>query len=105
MNDSLLSFTDGTIIKIDKIKAVKIKGGSFSRYLFGAALLFPVLDITNNAMFDRKPLINERALNVGGVFLGVALIVNYIQDKHIHVHKNTIFRVLNPDYEHLNAQK
>ena len=105
MNDSLLIFSDESIIKISKIKGVKIKGGNFSQYIFGSALLFPVLDIANNVAFDRRPIVNERALKVGGVFLAVALVVNYIQDKHIHVRKNTTFRVIDPDYEHLNACK
>lgn len=105
MNDSLLAFTDGTIIKIDRIKGIKIKGGNFSRYIFGAGLLFPALDIANNVAFDRRPIVNEQALKVGGIFMAVGLVVNYIQDKHIHIRKSTTFRVFDPDYEHLNASK
>lgn len=105
MTDSLLIFNDETIIRIDQIKGIKIKGGNFSQYLYGAAVLFPVLDIANNVAFDRRPIINERALYVGGIFLAVAVVVNYIQDKHIHIRKNTTFRVFDPDYEHLNAKR
>jgi hypothetical protein len=105
MNDSLIAFTDETIIRIDRIKGVKIKGGNFSRYLFGSAVLFPLLDIANNVAFDRRPIVNERALNVGGIFLAAGVIVNYIQDKHIPIRKNTTFRVFDPDYEHLNVKK
>jgi hypothetical protein len=105
MNDSLLIFADESIIRIDQIKGVKIKGGNFSRYLFGAALFFPTIDIANNALFDRRPIVNERALKVGGIFLLNAIIVNYIQDKHVHVRKNTTFRVFDPDYEHLNVKR
>ena len=105
INDSLLAFTDGTIIHINRIKGIRIKGWNFSRYFFGSALLFPVLDVANNAMFDRRPLVNERALKVGVIFLAVGLVVNYIQDKHIHITKNTTFRVIDIDYEHLNASK
>lgn len=105
INDSLIAFTDGTIIQIYRIKGIKIKGGNFSNYIFGAAFLFPLLDVANNAVFDRRPIINERAFKVGGVILIAALVVNYVQDKHIRIRKNTIFRVFDPDYEHLNAQK
>ncbi len=105
MNDSLLAFKDGTVIRLDQIKKIKIKGGNFSRYLFGAGILFPLLDVTNNAIFSRTPLVNERAFKIGGIFLAVGLVVNYIQDKHIRLRKNTIFRVYDPDYEHLNAEK
>jgi hypothetical protein len=104
MNDSLMSFSDGTIIRVDKIKGIKIKGGNFSRYLFGAGVLFPLLDVANNLAFDRRPIANERAFKVGGIFLAVGLVVNYIQDKHIHIGKNTTLRVLDPDYEHLNVK-
>lgn len=105
MTDSLIIFTDESIIRIDKIKGIKIKGGNFSNYLFGAATLFPFLDIVNNVAFDRRPLVNERALKVGGIILAAGLVVNYIQDKHIHIRKSTTFRVFDPDYEHLNAKK
>lgn len=105
MTDSLLIFTDETIIRIDQIKGGKIKGGNFSQYLYGAAALFPLLDIANNVAFDRRPIVNERALNVGGIILAAAVVVNYIQDKHIHIRKSTTFRVFDPDYENLNAQK
>ncbi len=105
MNDSLLAFTDGTIININRIKGIKIKGGNFSRYFFGSAILFPVLDITNNLVFDRRPIVNERALNVSAAFLAIGVVVNYIQDKHVHIRKSTTFRVFDPDYEHLNASK
>jgi hypothetical protein len=105
MTDSLIVFSDETIIRIDQIKGIKIKGGNFSNYFFGAAVLFPLLDIANNAAFDRRPLVNERALKVGGIILAAALVVDYIQDKHIHIRKNTTFRVFDPDYEHLNAKQ
>jgi hypothetical protein len=105
MNDSLLIFADESIIRIDQIKSIKIKGGNFSNYIFGAGLLFPTLDVANNVLFDRRPIVNERALKVGGIFLIAGMIINYIQDKHIHVRKNTTFRVFDPDYEHLNAKK
>ena len=105
MADSLIIFSDETIIRIDKIKGIKIKGGDFSQYLFGAAALFPLLDIANNVAFDRRPIVNERALKVGGIILAAAIVVDYIQDKHIHIRKSTTFRVFDPDYEHLNANK
>ncbi|HWY11857.1 MAG TPA: hypothetical protein VN026_11060 [Bacteroidia bacterium] len=105
MQDSSLIFTDGTIIKIKQIKGVRIGGTHLSGYAFGAGLLFPALDITNNLMFNRTPIIKERALMVGGVFIAVGLVLKYVQDKHIRIRKNSTFRVFDPDYENLNVQK
>ena len=105
MKDSSLIFTDGNEIEIKQIKGVRIRGGNFSRYAFGAGLLFPILDIGNNLMFNRTPIINERALKVGAIFIAVGLVLKYVQDKHIHIRKSSTFRVFDPDYEHLNVQK
>ncbi len=105
MKDSSLIFTDGTIIEIKKIKSVRIEGAHFSQYAFGAGLLFPALDVTNNLLFNRTPIIKERAFMVGGIFIAVGLVLKYVQDKHIRIRKNSTFRVFDPDYEHLNVQK
>ena len=105
MQDSSLIFTDGTIIKIKNIKGVRIRGGNFSRYAFGVGLLFPALDIANNLMFDRTPIIKERALMIGVVFIAVGLVLKYVENKHIRIRKNSTFRVFDPDYENLNVFK
>jgi len=105
MKDSSLIFTDGTIIEIKKIKGVRIRGARFSRYAIGAGLAFPALDIVNNLLFDRTPIVKERALMIGGVFIAVGLVLKYVQDKHIHIRKSSTFRVFDPDYQHLNTPK
>lgn len=105
MNDSLLAFTDGTIIKINSIKHIRIKSGNFSPYLWKAGILFMTLDVANNLIFDRTPIINERTVLITGIFIASSFVVHYFQDKHIRVGKNTTFRVFDPDYENLNAKK
>lgn len=105
MKDSSLVFTDTTIIEIKKIKGVRIKGARLSRYALGAGFAFVGLDIANNLVFSRTPIINERALKVGAIFIAVGLVLKYVQDKHIHIRKSSTFRVFDPDYEHLNTPK
>ncbi len=105
MKDSALIFTDGTIIQIKKIKGVRIEGAHLSRYALGAAFAFVGLDIANNLIFSRTPVVNERALKVGAIFIAVGLVLKYVQDKHIHIRKSSTFRVFDPDYEHLNLPK
>lgn len=105
MNDSLIAFTDGTIIKINKIKHIRIKSGNFSPYLWQAGILFMTLDVANNLIFERTPIINERAALVSGILVASSFVVHYFQDKHIRIGKNTTFRVLDNDFENLNATK
>lgn len=105
MGDSMIVFTDGTIIKISKIKGIRIKSGNFSPYLWKAGLLFLSLDVANNLIFERSPILNERAVLVSAIFVASSFVVHYFQDKHIRIRKNSTFRVFDPDYEHLNAKR
>lgn len=105
MSDSMLAFTDGTIIKINRIKHIRIKSANFSHYFWKAGILFMSLDVANNLLFDRTPIINERAAMISGIFVVSSCVVHYLQDKHIRIRKNSTFRVFDNDFENLNATK
>lgn len=105
MNDSLLMFENDKIVRIDDIKGIRIKGFNFSHYVYGSAAWFLLLDTGNNLIYQRDVIVNERAVMASAIMVVAGLIVNYFQDKHVHVGKGTVLRVLDINYENLNVSK
>ena len=103
MQDSILVFDNDSSIKLSEIKAIKIKGVKISPYFFGAGILFFILDTGHNIAFGNK-IINEKAVLIGSILVVAGVIVNYLQNKHIHIHKNSVLRIIDADYLNLNIK-
>lgn len=103
MQDSILVFDDDSSIKLREIKAIKIKGVKISPYFFGAGVLFFLLDTGHNIAFGNQ-IINEKAVLIGSIFVVAGVIVNYLQNKHIRIHKNSVLRIIDADYLNLNIK-
>jgi hypothetical protein len=105
MQDSILVFADESVILLNEIKAVRVKGFPFSRYLIGAGIIFTGVDIINNALWDHRPIVNERALTVSAYLIGAGLLVKCIENKHVRIRKSSTFRIMDIDTQHLNTNK
>ncbi len=105
MQDSVLVFDNDSVIKLSQIKAIKIKGAKISPYFFGAGVLFFLIDTGNNLIYQRPQIVNERAVLVSTVFIAGGIVLSYIQDKHVRIHKNTVLRIIEADYQDLNSKK
>ena len=105
VNDSLLIFDNDEVVKITQLKAIKIRGIVLSPYLFGAGILFFILDTGNNIGKGHANIINEQAVLVSSVFVLAGIIVKRIQDKHVYIRKNVTIRILDTDYQNLNIKK
>ncbi len=105
MNDSLLMFENDKTVRIADIKGIRIKGFNFSTYVYGSAAWFLLLDTGNNLLYQRDVIVNERAVMASAWMVAIGLVINYFQDKHVHVGKGAVLRVIEPNYENLNASK
>jgi hypothetical protein len=105
MQDSFLVFDNDQIIKLDQIRSVKVRSAKIDGWLYKAGFAFLALDVTNNLVFSRTPVVNQRTLIVTGAFIAAGAIVSYFQEKHIRITKNCTFRIIDIDTQNLNASK
>lgn len=105
MTDSLLIFTNDEVVKLDNIRRIRIPGANISPYLFGAGILFFLLNTSHNLIVKNDRLIDERAIRVTGIFFATGLVMKYLQDKHVRIKKNTRLYVVNLNFDNLNQKK
>lgn len=105
MQDSLLVFDNDSVVKLSQIKAIKIKGMHISPYFFGAGALFFLLDTGHNLAFNRPQIVNEQAVLVSALCFTGGIIMSYVQNKHVRIHKNTVLRIIEANYQDLNTKK
>lgn len=101
LNDSVLVFDNDSAVKISQLKAIKIRGGMFSPWLFSAGFLFFAIDTGNNIANGHATIINEQTIVVSSVLILAGIIVRRIQDKHVYIRKNITIRVLDTNYQNL----
>lgn len=102
MNDSLLVFDNDSIVKLNQLKCIKIRGMHISTYFFGAGILFFLLDTGNNIGKGHSSIVNEQVVLVSSIAIIAGIIVKRIQDKHIYIRKNVVLKVLDTNYQNLN---
>jgi hypothetical protein len=105
MQDSFLVFDSDQIIKLGQIRSVKVKSAKIDGWLYKAGFAFLALDVTNNLVQSRTPVLNERTLLVTSAFVVAGAIVSYFQEKRIRITKNCTFRIIDIDTQNLNASK
>jgi len=103
MQDSILVFDYDSSIKLSEIKAIKINGVKISPYFFGAGILFFLLDTGHNIAFGNQ-IINEKTVIIGSIFVVAGVLVRYLQNKHVHIHKNSVLRIIDADYLNLKIK-
>lgn len=105
LNDSILVFDNDSAVKISSLKAIKIRGALISPWLFTAGALFFIIDTGNNIANGHATIINEQTVIVSTALVLAGIIVKRIQDKHVYIRKNVTIRVMDTDYQNLNAIK
>ena len=103
LNDSILVFDNDEVVRISQLKVIKIKGGLFSPYFFGAGVLFFILDTGNNIANAHTTIVNEQTVIVSSALIIAGIIVRRIQDKHVYIRKNVTVRILDTNYQNLNT--
>jgi hypothetical protein len=103
MNDSLLVFDNDSAIKLSQLKCIRIRGTRISHWLFVSGILFFIIDTGNNIVNGHPKIVNEQTVLISTAGIIAGLIVKRIQDKHIYMRKNVILKVLDTNYENLNA--
>jgi hypothetical protein len=105
MQDSFLVFDNEQIVKLGHIKSIRIKGAKISSWIYTAGFGFLALDVAGNLIQLKNPIVNERTLAITGVIIAAAAVVSYFQDKHVRITKNCTFRIIDHDFQNLNAGK
>lgn len=99
MIDSLLIFDNDSTVKLNQLKAIKIRGIMISPWLFTAGFLFFILDTGNNIANGHTTIINEQTIIVSSIFVLSGIIVKRLQDKHVYIRKNVVIRILDTNYQ------
>ncbi len=104
MQDSLLVFSNDSVIKLIQLKYLKIEGAKISRYPIAAGLLFFLLDTGHNIAYHNPKIISNQAIFAVSIGAIASLIIHRIEDKHVKINKNCTLRILDLDFNHLNSQ-
>jgi hypothetical protein len=102
MNDSLLIFDNDSSVKLNQLKAIKIRGTNISHWLFTAGILFFIIDTGNNIANGHTTIVNDQTVLVSTICVLSGIIVKRLQDKHVYIRKNVTIRILDTDYQNLN---
>jgi len=105
MQDSFLVFDNEQVVKLDRIKSVRIKGARISRWIYTAGFGYLGLDAAGNLIQSKTPIINNRTLAITGILVAAAVVISYFQDKHVRITKNCTFRIIEHNFQNLNAGK
>lgn len=103
MNDSILIFSDDKVVKLADIKSIRIPGMRLSQWFFVAGVLFLAGDSFNNLINNDVPIVKERAVNVSAYCILGGIIMQYFQDKHIRIKRNSELKVIELDFQHVNG--
>jgi hypothetical protein len=113
--DRIIAMKDSTIVlqsrgevKLGKIKALRLNKNihlvtSFQTVFFAGAVGFVLLNTVNNMIVDTQPVFNPTAGYISLGLFGTGLLIRELGFKRIHVNRHTDLKILNLDFEHLNA--
>ena len=109
LQDSLVIFTNDSIISLDQIKCIRLRSNNYHSQLFQTifsigAVGYPLLNVTNNAINHNDPLLNSRAIVVSASFVAAALIARQIRFKRIRMRPDKNLKIVDIDYQHLNGK-
>lgn len=97
-NDSLIYFESKKVVRIDDISVIYRDNANFvtrglSKFCFRFGPAFLGLDVFNNLINQRKPLVNELAIKEGAAFVGAGLIFKHMLKKRYKIGKRRSLKV------------
>jgi hypothetical protein len=110
LNDTMIVFDNDSIMPLSRIKLVKIRDHRHLLNLFGGAfktagVMFLGLNTINNAINNRSPVIDNKAVGISAALFGTGMIMKYFSAKRIRITKNTIMKVVEINYADLNTKQ
>lgn len=108
MQDSMIQFSDNTEIKLNEIKALRLRKNvhlvnTFQFLFFGGAVGFIGLNTLNNVITDTSPVFNEKAVYISAGLLAVGLLVRELGLKRVRMTENKSLKIISVDFQHLNT--
>ncbi len=102
MQDSMLIFDNDSAVKLDQLKAIKIRGMKLSHWILVAGLGFFIIDTGNNIANNHSTLVNQQTIVFASTCLVLGIIAKHFQDKHVQIRKNCTLRILDINFQNLN---
>jgi hypothetical protein len=109
IRDSLLVFTNDSVIKLNAIKRIKLPSdnhllNTFQKFFITAGIGFIALNTTNNAINDISPVLDKRAVYISGALLGTGVIMKLLSTRRFKIGKRNVLRVSETNYSNLNQK-
>lgn len=110
LQDSIIVFSNDSVIKLNQIKAICIRKSNFllkqfqQVFLLGGGLFFSFNTI-NNILNERQPTIDPKAALISASLIGTGFIIKEIGVKRIRMNDNRSLKIVNLDYQNLSDKK
>jgi hypothetical protein len=100
MNDSMIMLKGEREVKLKDIRKVIVPRGNrflaaMGQTLASTAVIYLVIDGTNNLIFDRRPVIHPSSYAVAGSMLTASLLMKWFSYKRFRINGRTIIRIIN----------
>ncbi|MDP3556415.1 MAG: hypothetical protein Q8T03_03510 [Bacteroidota bacterium] len=107
LQDSFIVFSNDTIIKLDQLKAIRIRKNNFVVSLFqgvfitgGATFFF--LNTTNNLINERSPIVDQNAALIGASLITTGFLIKQIGIRRIRITKHKQLKVIELNFNNLS---
>jgi hypothetical protein len=110
MQDSMIVFSNDSVIKLNQIKAICIRKSNFvmrlfqSAYITGGGLFF-FLNTTNNIINERNPILDPKAALIGASLITTGLLIKQIGVKRIRINHNKTLKIVDLSFQNLSEKK
>lgn len=109
MQDSSIVFANDSVVRLNDIKAIRFHRGGHLAKTFQEAFLiggigFFGLNTLNNGIMSREPLVDSKAVYIGGALVATSFVIKMICTKHLRIRKNTVMKINAVKYEELNRK-
>jgi hypothetical protein len=107
LQDSFIVFSNDTIIKLDQLKAIRIRKNNVlisllkGVFITGGAMFF-FLNTTNNLINERSPIIDQNAALIGAGLITTGLLIKQIGIRRIRITKHKQLKIIDLNFNNLS---
>ncbi|MBA2611353.1 MAG: hypothetical protein H0U95_05225 [Bacteroidetes bacterium] len=109
LQDSLIVFSNDSVIKLEQLKAIRLKNNihlvrTFQTAFIGLGAGFFFLNTTNNLINDRSPAIDPLAVMIGAGLIGTGLLIKQIGIKRIRINGRKHLKIIDLNLNNLSEK-
>lgn len=106
LQDSFIVFSNDSVIKLNQLKKICIRNSNFFMRLSQKALItlgnwWVFLDVANNLINNRNPVIDQNAALVGGSLIATGILVKQINIKRLKINEHKHLKILDHSFNNL----